>query len=635
MKAHRAILLASVLALAIPLAASLSAADEPGSESPTVEIVRPETPAPVQAARAAYVEGRPQVRGFRAPILDRQTEAWPITQPSSAAAPQLREAATLVGQRLAVDGLLLTTAKAIELLGQTSTQNLDAMLRQAGVPTDLLGCFSNAAGQPVTVESLAQQLTGGQTAAALAPVLAQANFSWTPTRPGYIIQTECGQHDLAMLRVQATRGDDWQAPGDGGSLDIIRQFATLLPDVDLTVSIESRHLDQFFAQAQSWLSATPASSRRIVVIEETLRVTQWAQDNGKPGLITDTADGRPRWFTLTPRFASRGEDGSSFVPGDSFLMDGLAAAGLDIGQSPLLFQAGNLLACRDPKGAGTLLLIGEAEIDRNVALGLTPEQAAQAFQAEFGADRVVVLPAVSFHIDYELSIRSQDGRVLALVNDPAPAIKLILWCGVGALERSGAITPAIAYAARESLRADRPAELLNTIGGTVLSNSSQTFGQFPEAFAKVFSTGPGDSHVGNFRLMLLALDMTAASIIGPDELPPQAHAQAYLLSFQRDAADRAALHAMLEREGFTLVRIPSISNESRSLTYINGIHDRTRYLMPAWGGLYKPVDEAAVTVLQAALGPNVRIVPILSAESQRRVGAVHCAASAYYRPPAP
>jgi len=622
-------------ALRVALLASLCSTGPAVGQGPDVQIVRPSLPAPIAASRAAFVEGRPQVRGFRAPILLRQTDTWPISEPPPAAAPGLRDAANLVARRLAVDGLLLTTAKAIELLGDTPPNNLEAALRQCGIPTDLLACFEIEGGQPLNAANLAHRFRSGQNATTLAPMLAQAAFSWKPTRPGYIIQTECGQADLAMLRVQTTRADDWQAPGDGGNFDMLRQFASLLPDVDLTISVESRNLDQLATALRSWLATQPPSARRVLVIEEALKLTQWAQDNGKAGLIKGSTDGPARWITLAPRYASRGEDGSSFVPGDSFLMDGLAAAGLDVAQSPLLFQAGNLLACRDPKGNGTLLLIGEAEIDRNVALGLTRDQAVQAFTAEFGADRAVVLPAVSFHIDYELSIRSQDGRVLALVNDPAPAIKLILWCGVGALERSGVITPAIAYAARESLRADRPAELLNTIGGTVLSNSTQNFGQFPESFAKLFSTGPGDSHVGNFRLMLLAMDMTAASIIGPDELPPEAHAQAYLLSFQRDAADRAALHAQLEREGFTLVRIPSISNESRSLTYINGIHDRTRYLMPAWGGLYKPVDDAVAQVLQDALGPQVRIVPILSAESQRRVGAVHCSAGAYYRPPGP
>ncbi len=75
--------------------------------------------------------------------------------------------------------------------------------------------------------------------------------------------------------------------------------------------------------------------------------------------------------------------------------------------------------------------------------------------------------------------------------------------------------------------------------------------------------------------------------------------------------------------------VPSLSEAGRSLTYVNGIHDRTRYLMPAYGGLYRSVDEAAAAVFERVLGPDVHVIPVLSGESQRRSGAVHCAVSVY------
>ncbi len=71
------------------------------------------------------------------------------------------------------------------------------------------------------------------------------------------------------------------------------------------------------------------------------------------------------------------------------------------------------------------------------------------------------------------------------------------------------------------------------------------------------------------------------------------------------------------------------------LVAINGIQDRSRYLMPAYGGFYRSLDEAAAEVFRQTLGPGVDVVPILCGESQRRVGAVHCSAAAYPRVESP
>src|SRR5690606_32768810 len=108
---------------------------------------------------------------------------------------------------------------------------------------------------------------------------------------------------------------------------------------------------------------------QITLIVEELSIAQWAQDNGKPGV---DVDGRP--IILVPRYASRGEVGTTFVPGETYLMNGVAAANVKVVQSSLLFQGGNLLAVRDPGTNQRILLIGEAEIQRNKVLGLTDNQ---------------------------------------------------------------------------------------------------------------------------------------------------------------------------------------------------------------------------------------------------------------------
>jgi hypothetical protein len=76
-----------------------------------------------------------------------------------------------------------------------------------------------------------------------------------------------------------------------------------------------------------------------------------------------------------------------------------------------------------------------------------------------------------------------------------------------------------------------------------------------------------------------------------------------------------------------VVRVPSFSEGSRSLIAVNGVHDRTRYLMPVYGGMYGPLDAVAMSVYRRRFGDAVTLVPLLTGESQRRQGAVHCAVS--------
>ena len=110
--------------------------------------------------------------------------------------------------------------------------------------------------------------------------------------------------------------------------------------------------------------------------------------------------------------------------------------------------------------------------------------------------------------------------------------------------------------------------------------------------------------------------------------PGTRHAQAYMRSIRRRVADRRALHEQLRRLGWKVVPVPSLADADRGINYLNGLHERKRYIMPAYGGFYAPLDQAAAEVFAAEL-EGVEVVPILSGESQRRVGAVHCSVSAY------
>ncbi len=597
-----------------------------------IDVVRHDVGSDVSRYRMLLPAHRPYLRGFRAPILTNANERFPVDGPIANASPAIHRVTDLVARRLAYDGLLPTLVRVVEMLrGETLLSDeaaLEHRLRSVGFPVDVLRHFEiRSSGSAESVSPLrvvVRSLARGDGAAGLESALRKARFRWQASAAGFQLATECGEHDVARVRLQLTRGDYWVGVGAGGNLDVARQLVERFPEAAFTMAIEEKHLASFLRLSKSWQRD---GGGRLSVHPTPLPVAQWAQDNGKAGIIELAAAG-PRVITLVPRYASRRDDGSTFIPNESFVMDGLAAAGNDVVQSPLLFQGGNVMAVRSPRDNTRTLLIGEAEIYRNVALGLTAEQVSEGFRVEFGVDRVLVLPAVSFHIDFELTVRARGDRWVVCVNDSAAAVRVILNCGVGALERAGVLDVASAGDARRLLGEGKALDFVTLVGGVVRGRMTPS-GQYPLSFAQAFQDGPSDSGVGNLQRFLLAIDLLVSWNIGPRQLPPDPHARAYIASIQRRESDRAELRTRLRALGFEVVGVPSLAEGERGVNYVNGIHDRTRYLMPAYGGLFAPLDAAAATAFGRAFGTGVRIVPILSGESQRRGGAVHCAACVY------
>lgn len=572
------------------------------------------------ALRELVPSGRPELRGLGLPVLEPDPRATEIAAPTEP--PALRDAATIVATRLARDGLPRTLAAVVRRLGaEASTPEA---LARTGLPMDLAAAFVTGDGEPL-LAWIRTEVAAGRTESELATALASARFVFAPSDPRFSVATESGEHELGLLRLQLTRGDDWQAAGDGGSVDLVRSLVAGVPDAQLLVSIQSTHLDDFMATAADWPWGNPARTR--VVVDPGV-VSQWAQDNGKAGVLADEL-GRAAPATLIPRFASRRDDGSELVPNESWLFAGLAEAGHPVVQSPLLFQGGNLLAVQEPSTGDRILLVGEAEIHRNVALGLTPRQIAEALRIELAVDRIEVLPALSFHIDYDVTVRAIGDELVAFVNDTDAAVRIILGLGIEALAAAGELGEEASAEARSRLAAGDLPAIVPIIAG-VLGRRALPNGGFPLSLARAFAQDPADSAVGNFRRFLLAYELVAAHVVPPGRAGT-AHAEAYLASLRARPTREAAFRARLEASGMRVVMIPSIAEAEESLVTINGIHGRRRYLMPVTGGFFAPLDEAARAAFAAELGPDVEIVPIRTAETQRRVGALHCAVSAYPR----
>jgi hypothetical protein len=593
-----------------------------------IRLHEPTLAADVLAYRRSFTIGRPANRGFIPKVRDKSitSHRWSIDPPT--AATLARRAADEVAQRLAVDGLLPTLAQAIAIIGPAAFTEVDQSdlhaLGEVGLPVDLLCHFvlpDGTSGSQI-VSNIATRLAAGQVVGGLANDLRAATFRFRPTCPGFRAASESGEVHPRAVRAQMTRAAYWKGQGDGGNADILRQAVEALPNCQFVVSIELEHARGFIECASAW---PLQQTGQLTIVPEPLPVAQWAQDNGKPGAI-ETDDGQRRLAILAPRYASWGDDGSAFVPGETFLLSAACEAlEAELVHSPLLFQGGNTLCVTHPASNERLLLVGDADVWRNTALGLTRDQTLQALAAEFGADRCAMLREVSFHLDYDVSVRAVGDRLVALVNDPLAAATMVLQTGTNLLAQAGILNAASATQALQALDRGEHQAFLQNVAPVVFSLGPE--GRFPLSLAEKFSTSPVDSGVANLQRYLLAIDLLISHDAAAAQMPASTHAGSYLRSFQRRDADRDLLHQQLRDLGMHVVAIPSTSDAMRSLTAINGIHVREMFLMPAYGGLYHALDRAAQRAIEAALGGHVRVVPILSGESQRRGGAVHCSLS--------
>ena len=72
---------------------------------------------------------------------------------------------------------------------------------------------------------------------------------------------------------------------------------------------------------------------------------------------------------------------------------------------------------------------------------------------EFGADECHVMPLASYHLDYDVTLRSHEGELVAFVNDSAAAARLIVGRAARMFEETGLMSAERARASRENLAA--------------------------------------------------------------------------------------------------------------------------------------------------------------------------------------
>ena len=255
-------------------------------------------------------------------------------------------------------------------------------------------------------------------------------FAFVPSLPGFKLLPENGVCRIEAMRMQLYPLDYSKGPGDGCIVDIVRQMLLCTSHEKFLISVCPCEVNPLVGLLQAWNVPNP---ERIILLEDESVSSQWAQDNCKTGALYDQWGRFREYITLVPRFASVGEDYSEYRPSESFIFDQIQRAGWRVVQSPLLFQGGNVLPVKNPKTGELIVFAGQAELIRNIRLGLKEEEVLEAFRKEWGADRIEILPPLSFHIDLEVSFRWHNGKMIAFVNDSMSAARLIVKCGIQGL----------------------------------------------------------------------------------------------------------------------------------------------------------------------------------------------------------
>ena len=632
-----------------------------------ITVVKQVIPSTILAERKKEIDRIPELPTFQAPILQEKHKIISSFEPPAGSG--VARARSIVQKDLAEAGILKTLLEVMrevpELPYLQEEKANKPLLEEIGLPVSLLSCYSSddprISGLDQTVACLEKQSfrKGTSGTKSFQP---KWKFDFAPSLPGFRLLPENGVCRIEAVRMQLYPLDYAKGPGDGCIVDIVRQMLLCTSHEKFLISVCPCEVNSLVALLQTWGVPNP---ERIILLEEEIMSSQWAQDNCKTGALFDQWGRFREYITLVPRFASVGEDYSEYRPSESFIFDQLQRAGWRVVQSPLLFQGGNILPVKNPKTGELIVFAGQAELVRNTRLGLKTEEVLDAFRKEWGADRIEILPPLSFHIDLEVSFRWHDGKMIAFVNDSLLAARLIVKCGIKGLCACSLLTEPEArelnslleYSENESV--SRYSKLLQTLWNKVNEFRDEK-GQFASDQVDSFVLSGEESGRVNLSRFLLGLDLLSAAhkegekfweklaqaLPSREDSPSTGTPLTTGASLAVDQDSRRDLfeyyRLLLEREkqrtqlkkhllslGIEVIPLPSTSDDDVSLNYINAVQDLNAVYVPAFGGMFQDIDRKVFEIVQRSLGGKVKIHPIRNSVTQSQCGGVHCSVSVY------
>ncbi|MGA1874721.1 MAG: hypothetical protein ACMUIA_03850 [bacterium] len=626
-------------AILLALLLSISRASYP-FHSPPVTVVKQVISPAIRAAREKEVDRVPELPTFQAPILQRKRKVLPLKKFFHI--PNLLEARRIVQQELADTGILKTLYKIMQNYPNLPYQSHGTanreFLEEIGLPVRLLSCYRSRDQKIPCLDGLIEAFikhVSGREKQRAELFLRQWEFEYLPTLPGFTLLPENGVFHIDAFRFQLYPPDYTKGEGDGSTLDILRQFLLCTTHEKFLVSMRPANIQPLIKMIQKWKVPAP---ERIFLLEDSSISSQWAQDNCKTGILYDDHRKFREHATLVPRYASVGEEDSEYRPSESFVFDQVQRAGWQVVQSPLLFQGGNILPVKNPETGELIVFLGQAEIIRNTKLGLTEGEVLKAFHREWGADRIEVLPPLSFHIDLEVSFRWHQGEMIAFVNESLAAARLIVRCGIKALFSCYMLTEGEANTLISWLDQSREQDQLLKILWSKMNEFRDGEGQFVSDKAELFMVSAEESGSLNLSRFLLGLDFLSAAHQDREKFWEKLVTQDaredlykyYYLLLEREE-QRTLLRKQLLLKGIKVIPLPSMSDDEVSLNYLNAIHDLDAVYLPAFGGIFQEVDNEVLEIVKGSLGHNIKIHLVRNSVTQSQCGGVHCSVSVYAR----
>jgi len=572
----------------------------------------------------------PPLRGFRAPVSQQKNSEWmfgPATQENSN---QYQLAATYAAQNLAQMGLIRTTMNIMQQfdLPWLLDNKLDlTQLQAVGIPSDLLEFFM--INDKTINQAMANWFRVGSSKQGIEQYAAHATFKFTQSHEGFEAIVDDGSEPIGAVRMQLPIAGYQTGPTDGSTLDVLRQFFERDSNEQLWASVHKRNLEVVSSEITKWETN---KSKTIRLVSTPAPFTRWAQDNAKPGSAFKSADQREvELITLLPRYANQNEQMSKFYPGDSLLFEVIDEVVGRCVSSPLLFQGGNLLIFKNPTTGKRIMLLGEAEIYRNIALGLTQQQTIEAFKIEFAVDQIVIFPAITFHVDMEITLRRVGNTIVACIVDEIKASRIIIDEAISAFTTANLIDPTQLKRLQQLSADDDLVEIAKSL--RVLTNAlkDKSFSLTSKAASALVKT-PFESPQLNGQRFLLAVDYITAKAMQTDKFLDKtisASEREYLNSLSIRSAEREELAAQLADFGIIIHRVPAFGDEEVGINYLNVVHLSDTVIFPSLGGFFEPLDIAAAKEFQLAFGNNVNIEPFATAAAQQAYGGVHCLVSLY------
>lgn len=609
------------------LEANLEEEGEPATAGARVRLTTVELPPEALAPWRRVRQGMPESPSFKAPLGSDAPDPT-MDLPDD---PELLPTARLVARSLPSDGLVQTALLAILNAPQLEwttgdepkTLNLE-LCRRLGLPADLLAMFE-IDGRSVTL-ALAEWRSAGCPPDQISRIANAADFAFQPTAPGFTIFGEDGGGEVAALRGQLRIGRASADPDFGSPVDIL--LAMRAENVICAIGApEVADLRRSAAAVRSnedqEKNPGPGRQTTLTLVPVPFPMGQWGRDNAVVGLAPSASDDMQLVAVhLLPRYASINEHISTFLPAESLVFAYLEEAIGPCRQSPLLFQGGNLLAATQPATGERLLFIGEAEVHRNVGLGLSREQVLNAFRIEFGVDACIVLPAVSFHIDMEMTARAVGDELHAHVLDDQEGAQLILDAGLRRLGRRNAIDPPTIDEWRTALAGDDPSIALAGIRSR-LAPWARAADAIPMSSWEDESQPAALARLDAARFIAAADTLLAAQPVGVrTRLAADARESRYLDSIAHRLDERSELIASLKAAGLIVHTVPGLGDDQFPVNPLNALQLTDAVYVPIIGD--GGLDQAALGAFRRVYGPSVDVRGIPSSVGQGMYGGLHC-----------